>query len=259
MSTPNPFEAPTPGGDAFDPNAWIGQGGGGIAVKWPTVGHVVEGTILGWSVSPQTDMDGEPVYMIGRREVLRKDTPDGKGTGLPLAQQLVVELQCEATGLTWETNQYIPKPIPDDDGLRVMYVKGSLRIAFSKAVADGQRMEKGGRVRITRLQSRQSTKDRMKTAHQYDVQMLPASQNSNAANDFLAKTAPATPQFQAPPAAPAPEPWASQQPAAAPAPGHPFGPYAQPQPVAAAPAAPPAAPPNWGAPVQPVPGANPFG
>jgi hypothetical protein len=130
------------------------SGGSNVAAKWPTVGFEFEGEVIGWDGPNQmTDMDtGEPLYWEGSKKV-----PESKVKNMRIAEknpamQLLVHVQGPVTGKTWETNQYIEKSLPDDDGVRTMYVHGELQKAIKKALreAGGAALEKGAHVKVKR-------------------------------------------------------------------------------------------------------------
>jgi len=128
------------------------SGGSNVAAKWPTVDFEFKGKVLSWDGPVQmTDMDsGEALYWEGN-----KKTPESQVKNMRVAQpamQLLVHVQGPVTGKTWETNQYIEKPLPDDDGVRTMYVSGELQKAIKKALreAGGASLEKGADVTVWR-------------------------------------------------------------------------------------------------------------
>jgi len=162
--------------------------GGSIAAKWPKVGAVVEGDVLSYRMSQQTHMkSGEPLFWEARQKVEESKLNFASSKDNP-AMQLLLELACEPTGMTWETNQYIPKRIPDDDGVRTAYVSGGLQKALTKALRDAEnaQVEKGAHVKIIRGDSVKAG-DFM--AYSYTAEWTPAADNGSAANKFL--TAPA--------------------------------------------------------------------
>lgn len=130
------------------------SGGSNVAAKWPTVGATFEGTVVGWDGPVQmTDMDsGEPLYWEGSKKVAESQVKNMAVASKQPAMQLLVHVQGPVTGVTWETNQYIEKSLPDDDGLRTMYVHGELQKALKKALneAGGAKLEKGAHIKVTR-------------------------------------------------------------------------------------------------------------
>lgn len=161
------------------------SGGSNVAAKWPTVGHTFEGTVVGWDGPVQmTDMDtGEPLYWEGSKKV-----PESKVKNMALASktpamQLLVHVQGPITGMTWETNQYIEKELPDDDGLRTMYVHGELQKALKKALneAGGAKLAKGAHVKVTR--GKPVKKGNGFFGYTYDAVWTPPVEDPNAALD----------------------------------------------------------------------------
>lgn len=172
------------------------DGGATVAVKWPKVGYEFEGTVIGWrGPVPQTDMNsGEPLYWEGKKKVKRSalEFPDTSMTNPAL--QLLIEFEAEPTFETWESNQYVRKALPDDDGYRTMYVHGALQKAISKArreAGSGGRpapLEEGAKCKVVRTESVRMQNDFY--GHQYVAQWIPAAQNPDfqaAADQFMDK------------------------------------------------------------------------
>ena len=188
--------------------------GGLTAAKWPHVGFVFEGTVTGARITQQTDYD-DGTLMFWR---------DGSPR-----MQLIVDVQGPATGKTWKGLAYVETPVPNDNGMRAMYVKGKLQAALTQGLRDAgnAEFELGGHVRIERVQNDPPKDSKKEPAHNYRVTWTPAAQNMAPAAQMLAQPAdgPAAPQqYQAPaPAAPqqyatpAPQQYAPQPPAASPA------------------------------------------
>jgi len=117
----------------------------------------VEGTVLGWQGPvQQTEKDsGKPLFWEGKVKTEESKLQFAASKENP-CMQLLIELQCEATGVTWESNRYVKKLLPDDDGVRTLYVHGTIQQALKKARRDagtGGRpapMEAGAYVKITR-------------------------------------------------------------------------------------------------------------
>ena len=161
-------------------------GDGMVAAKFPTVGFTVEGTILSYRMDQQSDMDtGELLFWEGKSRVLQSQLKF-PATARPV-MQLVIEMQCQPTGKTWETNQYIEKALSEDDGKRALYVKNGLQTAIGKALKEAgvQAPEIGGYLKVTRGQSvkREGAKF---PSHSFTAQYTKADQNSQAAGQFLA-------------------------------------------------------------------------
>jgi hypothetical protein len=170
----------------YDPFSDVKQfmSGGSVAAKFPKVGFVVEGTVLSFRVSQRTAMkSGEPLYWEGKQTVEESKLKFESSKSSP-ANQLLLEVQSEPTGVTWETNQYIEKKLPDDDGVRTMYIHGNFQKALGKALRDagGADIEKGAYIKATR---KESVKMGDFMGFTYDVEWTPAKSNAKAATDFV--------------------------------------------------------------------------
>lgn len=170
----------------FDPDSFLS--GGSVAAKWPEVGFTVEGTVLGFTMSQRTHIDsGELLFWEARKA--KEESKLASPTGAKPVMQLLLDLQCEPTGITWETNRYIEKAIPDDDGKRTAYVYGGLQRAVSKALKDaGSRVEKGAYVKITRGQDVKVTGSQY-FSYTYTAVWTPAAKNDRAAQAFASQDA----------------------------------------------------------------------
>lgn len=108
----------------------------GVALKFPKIGHKDGGTILSFQM--RDDMkNGERQFWQGQKLLKESEaTAAGypQGRGLQKARVLVIELQGEATGLTWEGNTYEEVTLEDDDGKRTAWVRGSLKNAMTQAM-----------------------------------------------------------------------------------------------------------------------------
>lgn len=162
-------------------------GGGTVAAKFPTEGFIVEGTIQSFRMAQQTHMDsGELLFWEG------KDRVEQSKLKFPQAarpvEQLVVEIQGEPTGITWETNRYVERQLPDDDGMRTLYVKGGLSAAIGKALRDAgvRAPEIGGYLKVRRGKDTKRQGSQY-FSYTYTAQYTPAAQNGEAAGQFLAQ------------------------------------------------------------------------
>lgn len=158
--------------------------GGAPAAKWPTVGHVFEGTVLGWEMSQQTDYDtSEPLFWDGKRKVLESAAKPGARP----VMQLILEVQGPVTGETWEGLQNERVELPDDDGVRRMFVKGGLQAAMriARKKAGGAKLEVGAHVRVERTKNGPKTDPKKAAPHRYSAVWTPAAQNADAANALL--------------------------------------------------------------------------
>jgi hypothetical protein len=162
--------------------------GGLTAAKWPQLGFVVEGTVKGAALRQQTNYD------TGALEFWTDGSP---------RMQLVVDLQSTPTGITWKGLHNVQHAVPNDDGMRAVYVKGNLQRAVTKALRDANaQFEMGGHMRIERTQDIPNADPKKAPAHDFVVTWTAPSAEA-AATDFLNTPEPA----QAPiptPAVPAP-------------------------------------------------------
>lgn len=160
--------------------------GGGVAAKWPKVGYVVEGTVTGWKMSQQTDYDtGEDLFWVGKKRVPAPQVA-AADKNRP-AMQLVMDLKGQPTGETWEGLQNIRRALPDDDGARVLYVRGGLQKALSKALKDSNgKLEEGAFLRIERIADIPNPDKKKQAAHAYTATWTAAASNAAPAEDFLA-------------------------------------------------------------------------
>lgn len=161
-------------------------GGGTLAAKWPTPGFVVEGTILSFRMGQQTDMEsGELLFWEGKERV-EQSKLKFPATAKPV-EQLIIETQGEPTGITWETNRYVEKQVPNDDGVRTWYIKGALAAAVGKALREAgvRAPEIGGYIKAGRGQDtkRQGSKY---FSYTFTAQYTRADQNGEQAAGFLA-------------------------------------------------------------------------
>lgn len=164
-----------------DADAFMNSGAN-VAAKWPQVGFVFEGDVIGWDGPQQmTDKDsGEALYWVSN-----KKTKESEVKNMDMARpamQLLVHVQGPATGITWETNQYIEKEVPDDTGVRTMYVQGELQKSLKKAraAAGNAIFERGAHVVITR--TKPVKKPNGYFAYTYDSVWTPASANPTFAD-----------------------------------------------------------------------------
>lgn len=144
--------------------------GGAPAAKWAKVGDTFEGTVLSWEMAQQTDYDsGEPAVWS-----------DGKPK-----MQLIITVQSEPTGFTYEGLRYDRVELPDDDGIRRLFVKAGLQSAFRLAKQKQKfNLEAGALVKVTRTKDGPKSNPKYAAPHRYQVEWTPAAQNPKA-GDFL--------------------------------------------------------------------------
>ena len=145
----------------------------------------------------QTDMKtGEPLFWESKVKTKASELryPD-TSTQNPCLQ-ITMDLQCEPTGVTWESNRYIRKEIPDDDGVRTAYVSGKLTAALRKARQEaavkyklGVRsapLEAGARVKIIRGEDQKFANDYY--GYTFTAEWTPAAYNPNYQNSAMDST-----------------------------------------------------------------------
>lgn len=168
-----------------------------IAVKFPVKGAKNEGTVTEWQFPVQkTDMEtGELLYFEGKKLVKESDLKNPKGARP--ANQMLLDIKLNADdpqiGKTWETNQYIEKPVPDDDGMRRAYVSGALQKALGEALKEAgekyslpggvAKLEKGAYVELVRTESKKMPSGFY--AYGFKARWTPAKYNERATSDFL--------------------------------------------------------------------------
>lgn len=160
--------------DPFAPGAQDAEkflAGGAPTQKFPKVGFTWGGTIESWEMAQQTDLDtGELMFWA-----------DGKPR-----MQLILHMQGEPTGITWETNAYNEVPLPDDDGSRRLFVKAGLQSAVARAKKDAKaNLEVGAYLEVTRGKDLPPKKKGQSGAHTFTAVWTPANKNPHAASAIL--------------------------------------------------------------------------
>lgn len=222
--TDDPFSSGSSSDDDREAASFL-TGGGTVAAKFPDIGATFEGTIVDWEMRQQTDKDtGDLKWFVGNK--LLKDSeikPEQRRAAKP-ANQLLLHCQGEATGVTheWVGRKFVEKPLPDDDGMRTLFVKSDLQRAVSRAMKDAGNapLERGAYIQV-KLVRTEKVKGGDFYKNVFAAKWTPAAQNPKATADFMAagtaddaattgawsepaKAAPAT----ASAAAPASDPWA---------------------------------------------------
>lgn len=164
------------------------DGGASVAAKWPKEGFVVEGDVVGWSptVIPMTDMKtGEPLFWENKVKTKESELRFPETSKANPCVQITIDLQCEPTGVTWKTNRYIREEVPDDDGVRTMYVNGQLAAAIKKARQQAAQkyklgvrnapLEAGAHVKVTRGEDRKFQNDYF--GFTFEAEWTPAAHN----------------------------------------------------------------------------------
>lgn len=199
--------------------------GGLTSVKFPEVGFTVTGTVIDFRMQQQRDYDsGEPLVW---------------NDGSP-RMQLVVDLQCEPTGITWEGLQRRQVAIPNDTGMRSLYVKGHLQKAVAQALrdADNAQFEIGGTLVVQRIQDAEQPDKKKIAPMQFRAAWQAPTPQSQAAGFLASDAETGQPAGVPAQAAPAAVPPLTMPPAApvAQAPAAPANPFTAPLTAPAAPA-----------------------
>lgn len=149
--------------------------GGAPGQKFPKQGFKWGGTVISWEMSQKTDLDSGEL----------KFWPDGKPQ-----MQLIMTLQGEPTGVRYEGNAYNEIPVPDDDGVRRLFISGSLQSALGKALRDAgnAKLEVGAYVEVTRGKDLPPTKKGFSGRHTHTAVWTPANKNPHAATAMLTKS-----------------------------------------------------------------------
>lgn len=172
--------------------------GGSVSAVFPREGFTHEGTILSFRMAQRTDRDsGELLFWEGKKTVEQSKLVF-PANAQP-AEQLIVEIQGQPSGITWETNQYREKAVPDDDGVRTLYIKGGMQKAIAKAMRDAgvRAPEINGYLKITRGKD---IKFGDNWGHSHVAVYTPAAQNGAAAGAFLDQNGAAPDPFGGQPA-----------------------------------------------------------
>lgn len=163
-------------------------GGGVVAAKFPKDGHKWEGTVTAFRMSQRTDIEsGEPLFWESKRPTEQSKLRfPSSATDANRCMQLIIEMQCEPTGVTWETNQYIEKKLPEDDGMRALYVTGDLQRAVGKALQEAgvPAPEVGGYLEVVRTGSKRIEKTTF-VKYLYAARYTPAAKNEHAAAEYF--------------------------------------------------------------------------
>lgn len=157
--------------------------GSATAAKWPKIGYVVEGTVLSYVMRQQTDYEtSENLYWDGKRRVIESLAPDKSNP----VMQMVMEIQGEPTGETWKGLDNERVALPEDDGVRALYVKGGLHGSMKDGIREARgKLETGAYVRIERLANGPKTDPKKAAPHRYKTTWTPAAKNLRAAQSFM--------------------------------------------------------------------------
>ena len=147
----NPFAKQSGGSSAYEDD--YAEADGFIrtkipALQFPRVGFTAGGTILAHEFVDDTDKDGNQRFWLGQTPVTaeqaREKGADPAGLALMRVLKLTVQVHDEKLrGHAWEGNTYEPVTLEDDDLIRIGWVRGSMRKALGKALADAKVPTKG--------------------------------------------------------------------------------------------------------------------
>ena len=155
-----------------------------IGAKFPKVGHVVAGTILDWRMAQQTDNETrELLFWQGKRPTIQSQLTIPVESARPV-EMMVIEMQCEATGVTWEGKDYEEVALPEDDGKRTLYVSNTKIMALADALkkAGMQLPEVGGYLEMARGKSVKAPGAKF-ASQSFSARYTPAAQNPHAERD----------------------------------------------------------------------------
>lgn len=157
--------------------------GSATAAKWPKVGYVVEGTVLNYRMAQQSSYeDSEPLFWEGKKMVIESKAVDKSRP----VMQLIMEVQGAPTGETWEGLQNVRKALPDDNGVRTLYVKANLQRSLKEALGKaGSRLEVGAYIRVERVSDGEQSDKKKQAPHRYASVWTPAKQNAAHAQSFM--------------------------------------------------------------------------
>lgn len=154
--------------------------GGGVSAQFPKIGHSYTGTILNIGrAQQQTDMNTKQ--------------PKTFDDGSP-RMQVPVTLATDARGKFVREDQSSPwelEDIPDDDGVRVLYVAADMQRAIRDAVIKARKEynltpaqlpgpEVGGRLTVTRGKNKAKKQAGWSGQHTFTAEYVPASMNEGA-------------------------------------------------------------------------------
>lgn len=143
--------------------------GGGVSAQFPKIGHSYSGTII----------------QIGQARV-QTDPKDNSvktfADGTP-RYQVPITLATDARGKFDEDGN--PEDVPDDDGVRTLWVKADMQRAIRDAVLKagkdrgltGLRPEVGGHLTVTRGKNFPKKQAGMKPQHSFTAEYVPPTEN----------------------------------------------------------------------------------
>jgi hypothetical protein len=158
-----------------------------IGAVFPRDGFTIEGDGTDWRMEQSTHKDsGELLFWHNRKKTEDTKVPAYvKANPKSRVMQMVISLQGEPTGETWETIHYIRKEIPGDDGMRSLYVTGDRIRALAKALEPhGLQIPERSGFHLSMTRTR-AVKQGDFIKYLYSAVYTPAAQNPNAAAHLL--------------------------------------------------------------------------
>lgn len=155
--------------------------GGGVGAQFPKVGHSYSGTILQiGKARQQTDMNTKKPKFFEDGTTPRMQVP------VTLATSARGKYVRDDNSSPWELEE-----IPDDDGVRTLWVAADMQRAIRDAVIKARKdagltpeqlpgPEVGGHLTVTRGKSKAKKQAGWSGQHTFDAVYVPASQNAGA-------------------------------------------------------------------------------
>ncbi|WP_030248235.1 hypothetical protein [Streptomyces sp. NRRL S-455] len=160
-----------------------------VGAKFPKVGHVVAGTITDWRMAQQTDNETrELLFWQGKKPTPQSQLTIPTESARPV-EMMVIELQCEPTGVTWEGKDYEEVQLPEDDGKRTLYVSNTKIKALADALkqAGMQLPEVGGYLEMARGKSVKAPGAKF-PSQSFTARYTPADKNTRREQDLPVHT-----------------------------------------------------------------------
>lgn len=165
-----------------DPTSFL-MAGGGVSAQFPKVGHSYSGTILNiGKARQQTDMNTKQPKFFDDGVTPRMQVP------VTLATNARGKFVREDNSSPWELED-----IPDDDGVRVLWVAADMQRAIRDAVIKARKdagltpeqlagPEVGGHLTVTRGKSKAKKQAGWSGQHTFTAVYVPRDQNAGAAS-----------------------------------------------------------------------------
>lgn len=157
--------------------------GGGVGAQFPKIGHNYAGTILAiGKARQQTDLNTKKPKFFEDGVTPRMQVP------VTLATEARGKYVREEIGAPWELQE-----IPDDDGVRTLWVAADMQRAIRDAVIKARKdlnltaeqlpgPEVGGHLTVTRGKNKPKKQEGWSGQHTFTAVYVPRSQNEGAAS-----------------------------------------------------------------------------